>query len=213
MLCSFTIWSLHRTTRTSFSWLWLIPIICHTSAGMAHFKSWWFIGYNEKNEGLVQFTWTHQNDDNWRNSSQTKRCYGCRATFCLLTFICYVCSYLYFLQASFNGMLMECEIPTSQTNEVWLTIGDETSDVTVKMAIRPDSNPSDIFIYIYIYIYIQPPSSLLAAKSMEHSCSQWRRAISCCNNKRSTTITMCKGRTTCTSCSSALRWYSRCSGS
>jgi hypothetical protein len=55
---------------------------------------------------------------------------------------------------------MEVEIPTVQTrqvaseindfkssvsNEMWLTIGDETSEIVVKMDIQPETNPTDIF--------------------------------------------------------------------
>ncbi len=55
---------------------------------------------------------------------------------------------------------MEVEIPPVQThhvateingfnssvsNEMWLTIGDETNEIRVKMDIQPDTNPNDIF--------------------------------------------------------------------
>lgn len=54
---------------------------------------------------------------------------------------------------------MGVEIPTVQTrqvaseindfnssvsNEMWLTIGDETSEIVVKMDIQPETNPTDI---------------------------------------------------------------------
>lgn len=66
---------------------------------------------------------------------------------------------LIFWQESLNGMLMECFDPTIETrqvstpitnfnssisNEMWLTIGAQTNEITVKMVIRPQSDPSYI---------------------------------------------------------------------